>query len=92
MAAWAGRIVVCCRTPGNPGEHHPACRRPRVIMTQRVQLIRESRLWRDRFRPYDVLIDDVTLGSVRNGDTSEFVVSPGEHSIRLKVDWCGSFI
>ena len=34
-----------------------------------------------------MLIDGSLVGVVRNGMSEDFSVEPGEHSVRLKLDW-----
>jgi hypothetical protein len=46
------------------------------------------RIVRDRQRtdalvPYRVLIDDVEVGKVKSGSTTDFTVAPGEHTLQL---------
>ena len=51
-----------------------------------------SRAWADKLRAYRVLVDDEQIGEIRNGESKEFSVAPGEHTLTLKVDWCRSRI
>jgi hypothetical protein len=44
----------------------------------------------DRLRAYQVILDGVKIGEVRDGQTQQFAVSPGQHTLSLKIDWCGS--
>lgn len=44
----------------------------------------------NRLRNYGVYIDGKKVGTIANGDTKEFVVTPGHHSIVTKIDWCSS--
>jgi hypothetical protein len=41
-------------------------------------------------RPYKVVIDGVTMGTIGNGETKVFDVDAGHHEVRLKIDWTGS--
>jgi hypothetical protein len=45
---------------------------------------------RDRLRPYRVIIDGKRIGGVRDDRTEEFTVTPGEHTVQLKIDFVGS--
>jgi hypothetical protein len=56
----------------------------------KLTLVRDSPLRRDRWRRYRVLIDGELAGLIGHGETEEFDVSPGQHVVQLKVDWCGS--
>jgi hypothetical protein len=44
----------------------------------------------DHFRAYAVVVDGRKIGKLRNGETREFSIEPGSHTIRAKIDWCGS--
>lgn len=44
----------------------------------------------NRLRNYVVYIDGKKVGTIANGETKEFVVSTGQHSIVTKIDWCSS--
>jgi hypothetical protein len=44
--------------------------------------------WRDRARPYKVIIDGGRAGTVGHGQQESFVVTPGSHEVFLKLDWC----
>jgi len=44
----------------------------------------------NRLRNFGVYIDGKKVGTIANGDRKEFNVSPGQHSIVTKIDWCSS--
>ena len=46
--------------------------------------------YRDMFRPYLVLIDDIEIGRIKRGQTLRFDVPAGAHRLQLKIDWCTS--
>lgn len=55
--------------------------------------IRVTRLrtgYRDRLRRYRVLVDGLTIGRLRRGESVEVPVSAGRHTVRVKIDWTGS--
>ncbi len=52
-----------------------------------ILITRESRLWINRFRSYKILIDNKVVGTLTDGESKEFSVTPGEHSIQAKIDW-----
>jgi hypothetical protein len=41
----------------------------------------------DRYRRYVVMVDGRRVGTIRDGETREFQVSPGPHTVRLRLDW-----
>ena len=51
-----------------------------------LNLIRDSG-WADYFRAYRILLDGKQICEVRNGATKLVFVSPGEHSLVVRVDW-----
>lgn len=44
----------------------------------------------NRLRDYGVYIDGKKVGTIANGETKEFSVSAGRHSIVNKIDWGSS--
>ena len=54
-----------------------------------LTLIRDSG-WADYFRTYRILLDGKLICEVRNGETKLVLVSPGEHSLAVRIDWGGS--
>jgi hypothetical protein len=55
----------------------------------RVSISREHG-YADKYRAYDVLVDDAIVGSVSPGEVASFTLPRGEHRIALKIDWAGS--
>jgi hypothetical protein len=55
-----------------------------------VRIKRKEAAWRDKRRAYKVLIDGAEIGRIRDGETRDFPVSPGQHTVRVKIDWTGS--
>lgn len=52
--------------------------------------VKRSSEYINAIRVYEVLIDGVSVGTIRNGETKEFPVSAGRHSVVAKIDWCSS--
>lgn len=52
-----------------------------------LRVIRSSSWRRDIFRRYEVLVDDMAVGSLRRGQTLDRSVEPGEHRVSMKIDW-----
>lgn len=46
--------------------------------------------WRDERRAYKVRIDGQVVGKIRSGEEHRYEVSPGEHTLDLRIDWKGS--
>ena len=46
--------------------------------------------WIDRARNYKVLVDGQQRALIGDDATVQIGVTPGQHVVRLKVDWCGS--
>lgn len=58
-------------------------------MNSSITLTREQS-YADRLRAYRVLLDDTEIGRLGYGESKTFAVPPGQHQIRLTIDWCGS--
>jgi hypothetical protein len=55
-----------------------------------LRITRQRFAWRDRFRSYRVLLDDVEVGRLRNGGEQVLPIAPGWHSLQIRIDWAGS--
>ncbi|HEX4851654.1 MAG TPA: hypothetical protein VFV08_12640 [Puia sp.] len=55
----------------------------KIILTRRAE-------WLNRVRQYRVFIDDAEVGSIRNGSSEEYIVSPGSHTIQCRISWYSS--
>jgi hypothetical protein len=55
----------------------------------RIVLTRSSE-WMNRARSFKVLINGQQTGTIGNGASESFAVSPGSHKVSCKVDWCSS--
>ena len=44
----------------------------------------------DKFRAYKVLLDGIEIGDIRQGESKQFPVQEGKHTLQLKIDWCTS--
>ena len=53
-------------------------------------LIRQDSGMRDRTRSYLVLLDGRKVAEIWNTQTVDIAVEPGDHTLRLKIDWTGS--
>jgi hypothetical protein len=54
-----------------------------------VRIIRNS-YYPERFRAYRLILDRKTIDTIRAGETKELSVSPGQHELSARIDWCGS--
>jgi len=54
-----------------------------------IRIVRNSE-YNNKARKFMVWLDGQKLGEVGNGETKEFDVAAGQHSIILKLDWCSS--
>jgi hypothetical protein len=57
-----------------------------------VSVYRASESWRDRLRAYSLVIDGAVVEKVKRGESATVAVTPGEHTVWMKVDWCRSRI
>ncbi len=53
-------------------------------------VLRRSSEWLNRARSLKVFIDGGQAGTIANGDTRDFIITPGQHTLSCKVDWCSS--
>ena len=44
----------------------------------------------DNLRAYKVVLDEITIGDIGDGQVASFEVPKGSHALYLKVDWCRS--
>lgn len=42
------------------------------------------------FRSYQIILDGINVGTIKNGETKEFETTSGGHNIQSKVDWFAS--
>ena len=55
-----------------------------------IRIERSRGAYTDSLRKYKVIIDGDVVGKVRRGEEKSFPVAPGEHWVRLKIDWGSS--
>jgi len=44
----------------------------------------------NRMRDYKIYLDGLKIGTIANGETKQFEINTGQHSIIAKIDWCCS--
>lgn len=54
-----------------------------------IKIQRTSEL-NNRLRDFRIYVDGEKIGTIKDGETKDFVVSSGQHSIAAKIDWCSS--
>ena len=59
-------------------------------MLATIVVKRTSAPWRDRKRAYKLLVDGRVAGEVRDGQEIRHTVTPGTHTVAMKIDWSGS--
>jgi hypothetical protein len=60
-------------------------------MSDQAQItVRRTTSYADRLRAYKVTVDGIVVGSLSALETMTLSVSPGKHSLTLRIDWCGS--
>ncbi len=52
--------------------------------------IKRTNEWNNRARQIGVYLDNQKIGTILNGETKEFDIPSGQHTVRAKIDWCGS--
>jgi hypothetical protein len=53
------------------------------------KIVRDSG-YADLIRFYVIVLDGKRVGKIWDGDTKELTVSPGQHTLSIRIDWCGS--
>ena len=55
-----------------------------------IKLSRAPGRWRDRLRRYRVIIDGEQVAMIKRGQQLDLAVTPGEHTVFLRIDWTRS--
>lgn len=50
---------------------------------------RPHAIWRDRFRSYEIHLDEQPVGEISAGEQAQLDVEPGHHTVEVKVGWAG---
>ena len=53
-------------------------------------IIKRTSEWNNRMRDIGIYLDGEKIGTIGNGEIKEFEIEPGEHTLKSKIDWCGS--
>lgn len=53
-------------------------------------IISRKQEWNNRLRQIGIYLDEQKLGTIANGEVKTFDIPDGNHSIKAKIDWCGS--
>jgi len=53
-------------------------------------IINRTSEWNNRMRDIGIYLDGEKIGTIGNGEIKEFEIEPGEHTLKSKIDWCGS--
>ncbi len=53
-------------------------------------IVRRSSEWVNKMRAIGLYLNGKKIGTINDGETKEFKLEPGTHSLRAKIDWCGS--
>lgn len=46
--------------------------------------------WTNRGRKIGLYLNEEKIGTIKNGETKEFQIEPGNYHLKAKIDWCGS--
>ena len=58
-----------------------------TLLQSKITLTRRAEGTVDRWRAYRVSIDDTRVDKINRGETKSFPVTPGDHVVRLRLDW-----
>ncbi|MCS3532721.1 hypothetical protein [Chryseobacterium sp. JUb7] len=53
-------------------------------------IINRSSEFANYIRSIDIYLGNKKIGEIKNGESKEFDVKPGKHSLVAKIDWCSS--
>ena len=53
-------------------------------------VLRRTQAHGDRLRAYKLVVDDKTIGRIKDGETKSFEIEAGSHEACLKLDWVRS--
>ena len=53
-------------------------------------IIKRSSEWNNMMRNFGIYVDGEKIGTVENGETTEYDLVPGKHKLISKIDWCSS--
>jgi hypothetical protein len=56
---------------------------PKIVITRAAE-------WANRLRGVGLYLDGKRIGSIANGETKSFDLSPGMHTLEARIDWCSS--
>ena len=52
--------------------------------------IKRNSEWANSVRSFQIVLDSKILDNIEDGEIKEFQIPPGKHSLKAKLDWCGS--
>jgi hypothetical protein len=53
-------------------------------------VIKRTSEWNNRMRDIKIYLDNSLIGTIGDGEVKEFQVPAGNHTLRFRIDWCGS--
>lgn len=53
-------------------------------------IINRSSEYSNKLRSIGIYLDDKKIGDIADGESKEFEVEEGTHTLRAKIDWCRS--
>ncbi|MCX8532898.1 hypothetical protein [Chryseobacterium luquanense] len=53
-------------------------------------IINRSSEFSNKLRSIEILLDNKRIGEIKDGESNEFEISPGNHALKAKIDWCTS--
>lgn len=52
--------------------------------------VTRPREWQNKLRKYQLYVDGEKVGDIANGETKDFILPEGLHTVVAKIDWCSS--
>lgn len=53
-------------------------------------IITRNQEWNNKLRQIGIYVDGIKIGTIGNGEVKTFEIPEGNHSLKAKIDWCGS--
>ncbi len=53
-------------------------------------IINRSSEYTNRARVYNIILDDIKAGTIKNGATEQLTLESGLHTLKFTIDWCSS--
>jgi len=53
-------------------------------------IINRSSEYSNKFRSIEIYLNGNKIGEIKDGESKEYEIEPGDHILKAKIDWCNS--